>query len=182
MPKERRTCHQAGSDAKLTDGGRKVYGGDGITPDYCVEPTAPSKFMAYLQARQAFIGFSRSYSASETSGVADIAGTGRRSGVTSGKVKLISKDFQVDEKVLADFNAYLDSRKPTAVRRLRVRRSVSAVIAITGISRVSGRDRSRSSISGPSMYGMITSVKMMSGARSMARRSPSVPSRAATTS
>ncbi|PYP99727.1 MAG: hypothetical protein DMF83_30000, partial [Acidobacteria bacterium] len=104
-------CHQAGSDAKLTDGGRKVYGGDGITPDYCVEPTAPSKFMAYLQARQAFIGFSRSYSASETSGVADIAGTGRRSGVTSGKVKLISKDFQVDEKVLADFNAYLDSRK-----------------------------------------------------------------------
>jgi carboxyl-terminal processing protease len=111
MPKERRTCHQAGSDAKLTDGGRKVYGGDGITPDYCVEPTMPTKFVAYLQARQAFIGFSRSYSASENSGVADIAGTGSRSGVTSGKVKLISKDFQVDGKVLADFNAYLDSRK-----------------------------------------------------------------------
>jgi carboxyl-terminal processing protease len=88
-----------------------VYGGDGITPDYCVEPTTPSKFVAYLQARQAFIGFSRSYSASETSGVADIAGTGSRSGVTSGKVKLISKDFQVDDKVLSDFNAYLDSRK-----------------------------------------------------------------------
>ena len=68
MPKERRTCHQAGADAKLTDGGRKVYGGDGITPDYCVEPTTPPKFVAYLQSRQAFIGFSRNYSASETAG------------------------------------------------------------------------------------------------------------------
>jgi len=111
MPKERRTCHQAGADAKLTDGGRKVYGGDGITPDYCVEPATPAKFVAYLQARQAFIGFSRNYSASETSGVADIAGTGSRSVVTSGKVKLISREFQVDDKVLAEFNAYLDSRK-----------------------------------------------------------------------
>src|SRR5207245_10868842 len=94
MPKERRTCHQAGADAKLTDGGRKVYGGDGITPDYCVEPATPPKFLAYLVARQAFIGFSRSYSASENSGVADIAGTGSRSGVISRTAKLISTDYQ----------------------------------------------------------------------------------------
>jgi carboxyl-terminal processing protease len=110
-PRDRKPCDELPGEAKLTDAGRKVYGGDGITPDYCVEPTTPPKFVAYLQARQAFIGFSRSYSASETSGVADIAGTGSRSGVISGKVKLISKDFQVDDKVLADFNAYLDSRK-----------------------------------------------------------------------
>jgi len=31
--------------------------------------------------------------------------------VTSGKIRLIGKDFQVDDKVLADFTAYLDSRK-----------------------------------------------------------------------
>jgi carboxyl-terminal processing protease len=111
MPKERRTCHQAGADAKLTDGGRKVYGGDGITPDYCVEPATPPKFVAYLQSRQAFIGFSRNYSASETAGVAQIAGTGSRSGMVPAKVKLIGRDFQVDDKVLADFAAYLDSRK-----------------------------------------------------------------------
>jgi carboxyl-terminal processing protease len=111
MPKERRTCHQAGADAKLTDGGRKVYGGDGITPDYCVEPAPPAKFVAYLHARQAFIGFSRSYAASETAGVAEIAGTGRRSQVTSGKIRMIGRDFQVDDRVLADFTAYLDSRK-----------------------------------------------------------------------
>jgi carboxyl-terminal processing protease len=111
MPKERRTCHQAGSDAKQTDAGRKVYGGDGITPDYCVEPAVPSKFVAYLQTRQAFIGFSRLYAASETAGVAEIAGTGKRSQVTSGKIKLIGKDFRVDDKILADFATYLDSRK-----------------------------------------------------------------------
>ena len=49
--------------------------------------------------------------ASESAGVAEIAGTGSRSGVSSGKIKLISRDFQVDDKVLADFTAYLDSRK-----------------------------------------------------------------------
>jgi carboxyl-terminal processing protease len=31
--------------------------------------------------------------------------------VGSGKVKLISREFQVDDKVLNDFTAYLDSRK-----------------------------------------------------------------------
>jgi carboxyl-terminal processing protease len=111
MPKDRRSCHQSGADAKLTDAGRKVYGGDGITPDYCVEPPTPSKFLAYLMARQAFIGFSRGYAASENAGSSEIAGTGTRSGLSSAKVKLIGRDFQVDDKVFADFTAYLDGRK-----------------------------------------------------------------------
>jgi len=111
MPKERRGCHQSGADAKLTDAGRKVYGGDGITPDYCVEPPTPSKFVAYLLARQAFIGFSRGYAASENANVSEFAGTGSRSALASAKVKLIGRDFQVDDHVLAEFTSYLDSRK-----------------------------------------------------------------------
>ncbi len=35
---DRKTCEQGDGEPKLTDAGRKVYGGDGITPDYCVEP------------------------------------------------------------------------------------------------------------------------------------------------
>src|SRR5678816_1114746 len=42
-PKDRKPCEQANIDEKRTDAGRKVFGGDGITPDVCVEPVAPSK-------------------------------------------------------------------------------------------------------------------------------------------
>jgi carboxyl-terminal processing protease len=112
-PRDRKPCDQAAGDAKLTDAGRKVFGGDGITPDYCVEPDAPAKFVSYLIGKQAFVNFSRNFAASEYSGVAEIAGTGSRSDVVSTKVKPIRKDFQVDDKVIADFVAYLDTRKLT---------------------------------------------------------------------
>jgi len=112
MPaKERRTCDEEGQDAKLTDAGRKVYGGDGITPDFCVSPEPPNKFMAYLLARQAFIGFSRFYAAPEGTGRAQIAGAGSRSDLASAKVKVVPRDFVVDEAILADFKSYLDQRK-----------------------------------------------------------------------
>ena len=42
-PKDRKPCDQGGGEAKLTDSGRKVFGGDGITPDYCVEPETPDQ-------------------------------------------------------------------------------------------------------------------------------------------
>lgn len=110
-PRDRKPCDQAGGEAKLTDSGRKVYGGDGITPDYCVEPEAPSKFVSYLIGRQAFIGFSRNYVSAETANTADIAGTGTRPEVASAKVKLVRRDFRVDDAMLAEFRAFLDVRK-----------------------------------------------------------------------
>ncbi len=110
-PRDRKACDEAVGEAKLTDAGRKVYGGDGITPDYCVEPETPSKFLSSLIGRQAFVSFSRMYAASETAGQAEIAGTGSRSEVASAKVKLIARDFKVDDAMLADFKAFLESRK-----------------------------------------------------------------------
>jgi carboxyl-terminal processing protease len=109
--KERRTCDEEGQDAKLTDAGRKVYGGDGITPDYCVSPETPNKFLTYLLARQAFIGFSRFYAAPEGTGRAQIAGAGSRSDLASAKVKVVKREFVVDDAMMADFKAYLDQRK-----------------------------------------------------------------------
>jgi carboxyl-terminal processing protease len=111
VPSERRACDQDGADAKLTDAGRKVYGGDGITPDYCVSPLTPSKFVTYLLARQALIGFSRGYVAPDAIGRAQIAGAGSRSEVASAKVKTVRRDFTVDEAMWADFRAYLNQRK-----------------------------------------------------------------------
>ena len=110
-PKERRGCGEAGTDAKLTDAGRKVYGGDGITPDYCVEPETASKFVSYLITRQALIGFSRGFAASGTTGGAEVAGAGSRSGPAPAKVRIVTRDFKVDEKTFGEFRAYLDARK-----------------------------------------------------------------------
>ena len=109
-PRDRKACEVGNSDPKLTDAGRKVYGGDGITPDYCVEPETPNKFVSYLIARQAFTGFARGFETAEAQGQAEIAGTGSRSR-TEGKVTVIGKDFRVDDKVLKEFGAYLDTHK-----------------------------------------------------------------------
>jgi carboxyl-terminal processing protease len=110
--RESRGCEEGDQDARLTDAGRKVYGGDGITPDYCVSPEPPAKFVSHLISRQAFVGFSRGFEASGASGLTQIAGTGSRSeALAKRKVKPIGRDFQVDEDVLADFKAYLDEAK-----------------------------------------------------------------------
>jgi carboxyl-terminal processing protease len=110
-PKERRGCDETSGDAKLTDAGRRVYGGDGITPDYCVAPETPSKFVAYLLARQAFIGFSHGYGTSESTGSAEIAGAGSRSDTSKAKITVVGRNVEVDDAMLKDFRAYLDSRK-----------------------------------------------------------------------
>jgi carboxyl-terminal processing protease len=112
-PKDRKTCDEArGGEAKLTDAGRKVFGGDGITPDFCVEQETPNKFVAYLISKAAFGGFARGFSAAETIGnAADIAGAGKRSEVSAAKIRVVSRDFQVDDRTINEFKAYLDKRK-----------------------------------------------------------------------
>ena len=87
------------------------FGGDGITPDYCVEAETPSKFVSYLNGRQAFIGFARRFEGEEGRGQAEIAGTGTRSRSASNKVRFVTRDFKADDAVLAEFKGYLDSRK-----------------------------------------------------------------------
>ncbi len=110
-PRDRKPCGEGTGETKLTDAGRKVHGGDGITPDYCVEPEKPSKFVAHLIGRQAFAGFGRGFAAVAGQGDADIAGTGTRSHVESDDVTLIGKDFTVDDTMRENFRAYLESHK-----------------------------------------------------------------------
>ena len=110
-PRDRGACNEGQTDEKTTDAGRKVFGGDGITPDYCVAQETPSKFATYLGGRQVFVSFARNYEAEETKGKAQIAGAGSRSDAASHTVKTISREFKVDEAVWTDFKAYLTSRK-----------------------------------------------------------------------
>ncbi len=110
-PRDRAACEVGNSDPKLTDAGRKVYGGDGIAPDYCVPQATPDKFLSYLIARQAFTGFARGYDAADAQDQASIAGTGTRPETLSAKMTLVGSDFHADAATLVEFRAYLDSRK-----------------------------------------------------------------------
>jgi carboxyl-terminal processing protease len=96
---------------KLTDSGRRVFGGDGITPDYCVEPETASKFVSHLVARQALTSFARGFEAAGGQEGGSIAGTGSRTASSPARVKKITPAFVVDDAVLVDFRAHLDERK-----------------------------------------------------------------------
>jgi carboxyl-terminal processing protease len=71
---------------RLTDGGREVYGGGGITPDIDVPPPALNAVQQKLAERDAIYDFCQHY---------------------LGVHKTIPKDFQVTPEVVDEFNKYL---------------------------------------------------------------------------
>ncbi|HEY6850750.1 MAG TPA: S41 family peptidase [Terracidiphilus sp.] len=75
-------------EVKLTDSGRTVYGGGGITPDEKVEPVKGNHFQDDLLARNVFFHFAPVYVASHA----------------------VDKNFKVNDAVLADFKQYLSSQ------------------------------------------------------------------------
>jgi carboxyl-terminal processing protease len=75
-------------EVKLTDSGRTVYGGGGITPDYKVETPKSNHFQDVLTAHNAFFNFTKRYLANRT----------------------VTKDFQVDEPVLDAFKEFLTAQ------------------------------------------------------------------------
>jgi carboxyl-terminal processing protease len=76
-------------EVKLTDSGRTVYGGGGITPDVKVPPIKPTRFEDSLLLKYAFFNFARHY--------------------LNGKH--VDKNFEVSDAVMQDFRKFLDSEK-----------------------------------------------------------------------
>lgn len=76
-------------EVKLTDSGRTVYGGGGITPDVKIETPKTTPFQDSLLQHYAFFNFAKHYL------------IGRH----------ITPDFQVDELVMQDFRRFLDDQK-----------------------------------------------------------------------
>jgi carboxyl-terminal processing protease len=72
-------------EVKLTDSGRTVYGGGGITPDEKIEEPTPSRFQDELLYKDVFFHFAPVYVASHPA----------------------DKSFQVDDAVMADFKKFL---------------------------------------------------------------------------
>jgi carboxyl-terminal processing protease len=78
----------ANREVKLTDAGRTVYGGGGITPDDHIDPVKSNHFEDTLLQHYAFFNFAKHYLANRT----------------------VPKDFQVDDAVLAEFKSFLKSK------------------------------------------------------------------------
>jgi carboxyl-terminal processing protease len=78
----------ASREVKLTDAGRTVYGGGGITPDEKIESPKSNRFQDSLLYKDVFFHFAPVYLASHT----------------------VDKNFQVDAAVLAEFKKFLASQ------------------------------------------------------------------------
>ncbi|QHN04573.1 S41 family peptidase [Granulicella sp. WH15] len=79
----------ANREVKLTDDGRTVYGGGGITPDEHIDPIKANHFQDELLQHYAFFNFSKHYLADKT----------------------VAKDFVVDDAVLAQFKDFMKTKK-----------------------------------------------------------------------
>jgi carboxyl-terminal processing protease len=80
---------KANREVKLTDSGRTVYGGGGITPDESIDNPKTNRFQETLLQNYAFFNFSKHYLAVHSS---------------------VSKDFTVDDSVMQEFKTFLKSK------------------------------------------------------------------------
>ncbi len=83
------TQNDANREVKLTDSGRTVYGGGGITPDVKIETPKSNHFQDVLLQHLVFFDFSEFYLSNRT----------------------ITRDFKVDDAVLQDFKKFLTKQK-----------------------------------------------------------------------
>jgi carboxyl-terminal processing protease len=75
-------------EVKLTDSGRTVYGGGGITPDDKIDTPKSNHFQDVLEAHNVFFNFTKHYLANRN----------------------VTKDFQVDDAVLGEFKQFLTAQ------------------------------------------------------------------------
>jgi len=76
-------------EVKITDGGRTVYGGGGITPDVKVNPVKSNRFQDTLLQHYAFFNFAKRYVVKNH----------------------VTPNFEVDEPIMQEFRHFLDEEK-----------------------------------------------------------------------
>ncbi len=81
--------NNANHEVKLTDGGRTVYGGGGITPDVKLAPYKSTKFQDSLLQHYALFNFAKHYAITHK----------------------ITQNLEVDDAVLLEFRKFLDGEK-----------------------------------------------------------------------
>ena len=99
--------NRAGSekDLKLTDGGRKVYGGGGIEPDHFmagpIQGFNPSYYTRQLYSRGMFVGFAEKFTAE---------GDDRPANRRASNQRKVSRGFDITPAILDEFKAYCASQ------------------------------------------------------------------------
>ncbi len=81
----------ANHEVKMTDSGRTVYGGGGITPDVKIPNQKTNRFEDTLLEKYAFFNFAKHYVISHQ----------------------VNKQFEVDDAVMQEFRKFLDEQKIT---------------------------------------------------------------------
>src|SRR6185369_1883769 len=76
-------------EVKVTDSGRTVFGGGGITPDEKIATPKLNKFQTHLLQKYAFFNFAKHFLLN----------------------RHVDKNFTVDDTVLAEFRKFLDAQK-----------------------------------------------------------------------
>ena len=79
----------ASREVKLTDSGRTVYGGGGITPDVKLDPIKSTPFQDSLLQHYAFFNYAKHYMVNHHP----------------------TKSFEVDDATMQDFRKFLDAEK-----------------------------------------------------------------------
>lgn len=85
------------TEVKLTDSGRQVYGGGGITPDIIATQPKPNEFQESLLRRDVFFPFEGS--------------VGNFTTYFLGTKPQVTKDFEVNDTALEAFRRYLEKEK-----------------------------------------------------------------------
>jgi len=103
--RDQQEAPHAPEQMKLTTGGRKVYSGGGIEPDARIEGQvegfSPTRFGRTIYARQLFAAFAEPFTAR-----GDV-----RPGAQGPSRKLVDPGFAVDEAMVRDFRAFLETRR-----------------------------------------------------------------------
>src|SRR6201993_4377433 len=87
--REAESSGNANREVKLTDSGRTVYGGGGITPDVVIPPVKSNHFQDTLLQHYAFFNFAKRYVVKNT----------------------VAKNFTVDDTIVQEFHKFLDEEK-----------------------------------------------------------------------
>ncbi len=101
------------TEVKLTDSGRQVTGGGGITPDVAVAPAKLNPFQEMLLRREVFFAYQ--------------GGVGGFTTYFLGSKPEVTKEFVADDAVMKTFRGYLDKEK-SSIHRGRSSRRISAWI------------------------------------------------------
>ncbi len=92
-------------EVRLTDSGRKVYGGGGITPDVEDAPPSPTPFQLLLYSRNVIFPYAPPYFSSAQS---EPNGVGDFTRYFMGTHPAVTKDFTVSDAVMSQFLGFLD--------------------------------------------------------------------------